>query len=325
MIAMKKKVICVLVCCIVALTTVIAGASIYMLNFSLSPDPNRHDTDSIYAILYKRLPDMRQWVDSVKANHQLRDTFITMGNGRKAHALYMRNSNARGRTAIVIHGYKDTAVKFLYLGRMYHRDIGYNILMPDLYAHGLSDGEEIQMGWKDRLDIMRWTCVAEKLFRDSLEDSQIVIHGVSMGAATTMCVAGETLPKFIRCFVEDCGYTSVWDEFTQQLKEQFGLPSFPLMYSTSLLCKLRYGWDFKEASPLNQVKKSKRPILFIHGDADTFVPTWMVSPLYKAAQGQKELWIAAHSEHAKSFIDHPDEYRRKVAGFVRKHMKAKLR
>ena len=29
------------------------GGSVYMLNFSLSPDPNRTDLDSTYAILYK--------------------------------------------------------------------------------------------------------------------------------------------------------------------------------------------------------------------------------------------------------------------------------
>ena len=39
------------------------GGSVYMLNFSLSPDPNRKDLDSTYAILYKHIPDMKTWVD----------------------------------------------------------------------------------------------------------------------------------------------------------------------------------------------------------------------------------------------------------------------
>ena len=48
-----------------------------------------------------------------------------------------------------------------------------------------------------------------------------------MGAATTMMVAGEPQRPYVKCFVEDCGYTSVWDEFSNELKTSFGLPAFP--------------------------------------------------------------------------------------------------
>ena len=138
-----------------------------------------------------------------------------------------------------------------------------------------------------------------------------------MGAATTMGVAGERLPDYIRCFVEDCGYTSVWDEFACQLRGQFGLPPFPLMYTTSALCRLRYGWTFGEASPLEQVAKCRRPMLFIHGDKDTFVPTWMVYKLYEAKPQPKQLWIAPGSGHAQAYVDHPEEYTETVREFLR--------
>lgn len=311
-----KKITRIITGVIVALVLVIAGGSVYMLNYSLSPDPDRTDTARAYARLYERYPDMRVWVDSLKACKALRDTFITMSDGRRAHALYVRNPKAEGRTAVVVHGYKDTNVKFLYLGRMYNRDLDYNILMPDLNAHGLSDGRAIQMGWKDRLDVMRWMQVADSLFRDSIKGTRMVVHGVSMGAATTMCVSGEQQPAYVKCFVEDCGYTSVWDEFSGQLREQFGLPAFPLMYTTSALCKAVYGWSFGEASPLNQVHKCRLPMLFIHGGNDTFVPTAMVYPLYRAKTGVRELWIAPGSEHAKSYHDHPAEYTRRVKTFL---------
>lgn len=315
---MKKRFLLFLAALVLIAMAVVTWGSFYMLGFSLTPDPNRHDTDSAYAGLYKRVPDMRPWVDSLKAAHKLRDTTITMDDGRRAHALYLRCDTARGRTAIMVHGYTDCAVKFLYLGRMYHRDLGCNILLPDLSAHGLSDGDAIQMGWKDRTDVMRWIGVASDLFgKDSV---RVVVHGVSMGAATTMCVSGEQLPGCVRCFVEDCGYSSVWDEFEYELDEQFGLPPFPLMWTTSALCKVKYGWSFGEASPLKQVAKCRRPMLFIHGDNDTFVPTRMVYPLYEAKPQPKELWIARGSKHARSYTDHPAEYTAKVGAFVRKWM-----
>ncbi|MBQ5720820.1 MAG: alpha/beta hydrolase, partial [Bacteroidaceae bacterium] len=139
----------------------LGAGSCYMLSYSLGEDPNRKDVDSAYNVLYRRVPDMRCWVDSLKQNGLLRDTFITMPSGERHHAIYLRADSAQGRTAIVVHGYRDTAPKYLYLGRMYHRDLGFNILMPDLHAHGLSDGEGIGMGWNERHDVIRWAEVAE--------------------------------------------------------------------------------------------------------------------------------------------------------------------
>lgn len=59
-------------------------------------------------------------------------------------------------------------------------------------------------------------------------------------------------------------------------------PPFPLLHTTSLFCQVKNKWDFKEASALEQVKKCKLPMFFIHGDKDTYVPTWMVYELYEA-------------------------------------------
>lgn len=306
----------ILLTTIVVLLTVVTGASIYMLDYSLDVDPNRKDMDSAYTALYRRMPDMKQWVDSMNARGSIKDTFLTMPTGERHHAIYFRADSACGRTAVVVHGYKDCAVKFLYLGRMYHRDFGYNVVMPDLHGHGLSEGNDIQMGWKDRLDIKRWAEMAAETFGTACGDTTVVVHGVSMGAATTMCLSGEALPDYVRCFVEDCGYTSVWDEFSGQLSEQFGLPEFPLLYSTSILCRLVNGWSFGEASPLRQVAKCNRPMLFIHGDADTFVPFSMMQRLYDAKRGEKKMWIAKGTHHAASYLDYPHEYTEKVRNFL---------
>ena len=147
--------------------------------------------------------------------------------------------------------------------------------------------------------------------------TQQVIHGISMGAATVMAVSGEHTPDYVKCFVEDCGYTGVWDEFAAQLKAQFHLPSFPLMNTTSWLCRIKYGWSFAEARQIDQVASSTKPMLFIHGDRDDFVPSWMVRPLYDAKRyGRKALFIAKGSEHAMAYRDHHEEYTREVKDFI---------
>ncbi|MDD6779097.1 MAG: alpha/beta hydrolase [Bacteroidales bacterium] len=317
---MKKNILITIAIVAAVLLLALTGGSFYMLNYSLGyahkPGDSRADTDSAYAELYRRAPDMRPWCDSLLRLRLLRDTFVTMPSGERHHAIYLRCDSARGRSAVVVHGYTDNCLKFLYLGRMYHRDLGYNILMPDLHAHGKSEGEEIQMGWKDRFDVIRWTEVAEHLFRDSEAPSRVVVHGVSMGAATTMCVSGESLPAYVQAFVEDCGYTSVWDEFSGELRAQFSLPPFPLLFCASALCKLRYGWSFGEAAPIKQVAKCQRPMLFIHGDADTYVPFAMMKPLYDAKPQPKAMWVAPGSKHADAYLDHRATYTAQVRQFL---------
>ena len=160
------------------------------------------------------------------------------------------------------------------------------------------------------------------MFRGDSTQTQIVVHGISMGGFTTMCISGEKCPPCVKCFVEDCGYTSVWDEFASEMHNEFNLPAFPLMHTTSLLCKMRYGWAFDEASAIDQLKKSTLPMLFIHGDADVFVPYSMLDQLYAAKQhGYKEKYVAHGTEHARAYTNHPEEYTQRVESFVTRFIK----
>lgn len=289
-----------------------------MIDFALLP--NKKITKS-YNTAYKRLfehhPYTKTWMDSLKSHKALHDTIIVNKEGLHLHAFYVRAAVPTSKTAILVHGYTDCAISMFHIGYLYGHDLHYNLLLPDNEHHGLSEGDAVTMGWKDRLNILQWAAVANQLFGGN---SQIVIHGISMGAATTMMVSGERQPSYIKCYVEDCGYTSVWDEYSYELKQMFGLPDFPLLYSSSLLCKLKYGWSFGEASSLKQVAKCQLPMLFIHGDNDTYVPSRMVIPLYKAKPQPKELFVVHGATHAQSYKIARKAYTNKVAQFVDKYI-----
>ncbi len=332
---MKKKFKYSLAGLIILIIIVLIGGSFYMLGFSLTPKDNKgKDIPGSYEYMRSEYPFIESWLDSLQTVGALRDTFIINPEGRQLHAIFAVAPEPTNKTAVIVHGYTDNAIRMLMIGYLYNKDLKYNIFLPDLQDQGLSQGPAIQMGWKDRLDVLNWMNIANNIFgksSDSMENkskpspqnvtTQMVVHGISMGAATTMMVSGEPQQPFVKCFVEDCGYTSVWDEFSHELKNQFSLPAFPLMYTTSLLCNAKYGWNFQEASSLNQVKKSKLPMFFIHGDADTYVPTWMVYPLYDAKSEPKELWIVPGATHAMSYRDYPQEYTERVKNFVGKYIR----
>lgn len=289
----------------------------YMCNYALLPEEHGNDIEGDRLKIQKRYPGVIEWYDALHESGQFRDTLITGEGGYKLHAVFanVKEGLKANGTAIVIHGYTDNHLCFLNLVKMYRDELGYNVLVPDLHYHGYSEGRAVQMGWLDRLDIIRWIDVAHNIWNDDF----MVLHGVSMGAATTMMVSGENLPEYVRAFVEDCGYSSVWDQYKHNLKQMFHLPPFPVLTSASIVCRNRYGWDFKEASSVNQLARCDRPMLFIHGDKDDFVPFAHLQKVYDAkTQGYKEMWVAEGSEHAMAYRDHPQEYTEKVRAFLEK-------
>lgn len=302
---------------IIVLAAILLGASQYMLNYSLRPEHRGRDMEGSWQHIVQTYPQLKPWADSLKQNQALRDTFILAPDGIKLHAYYVNAAQPTAKTAVIVHGYTDNSIRMMMIGYMYNHELNYNILLPDLRYSGLSEGTAIQMGWLDRKDVMQWMEVAHAIYGDS---TRMVIHGISMGAATTMMVSGEPQPAYVKCFVEDCGYTSVWDQFSKELKGQFGLPRFPLMYTTDWLCHIEYGWGFKEASAMKQVARCHLPMLFIHGDKDDFVPTQMVYQLYEAKPEPKELWIVPEADHARSYLLYPEEYTHRVKTFVNPYM-----
>lgn len=316
---MKKRLIYSLVALLVVFAAATTYGSFYLVDYALKSAPESHRKNWGKAMDW--YPELKPWLDSIKTEGAWSDTFAIMPDGLRAHAVCIKSRKAEGRTAVVVHGYTNNSIDMLHIARIYNKEMHYNVVLPDLHGHGLSQGDDIQMGWFDRLDVLKWIDLAPKMFSTVGDSMRLVVHGISMGAATTMCVSGEHTPDYVKCFVEDCGYTSAWDEFAHELRGRFSLPEFPLLYTASWLTQAKYGWSFKEASPLKQVAKCKKPMFFIHGDKDTFVPTWMVYPLYEAKPQPKQLWIVPGSEHAFAYRDHREEYIKKVEAFVGKYCK----
>lgn len=313
---MKKKTVIWSLAILATLAVAVIVTAHFMLVYSLQPDNRGKDLQGSFDYMYEEYPFLRPWVDSLETAGALRDTFI-VNDGARLHAYYVAAPEETRATAVIVHGYTDNAIRMFMLAHLYNHELRYNVLLPDLHYSGLSDGDCFRMGWLDRLDVMRWMDVADSIFGGT----QMVVHGISMGAATTMMVSGEEQRPFVRCFVEDCGYTSVWDEFEHELRGRFGLPAFPLLHVADWLCGVEHGWTFREASAVEQVKKCRQPMLFIHGAADDFVPTWMVYELFEAKPQPKEIWVVPGAAHAVSYRDNRDQYVWRVRNFVSRYIK----
>lgn len=233
-------------------------------------------------------------------------------------ANYIAKKNSH-KTVVLLHGFtnnKDTMGPY---AAMFHQ-MGYNVLMPDARAHGQSQGKYIGYGWPEKYDVRRWI---EKDLAKEGKKQKIVIFGVSMGGATSMMVSGIKMPSQVKAYIEDCGYTDVKSEFMHEAHDLYHLPGPVATAAVNMLSglsKANLGFYLADASAVNSVKKNDKPMLFIHGGKDPFVPTKMVYANYKAAKGPKQLWIAKKAAHARSFETYPKEYQRRVSDFLKKYV-----
>lgn len=246
---------------------------------------------------------------------------LTADDGTELAAWYFAASESTHDYAVCLHGYTNEPIGMARYVKRFH-DRGMNVLAPAARAHERSGGDYIGMGWPERLDIVAW--IGRIVQADP--EARILVFGESMGAATAMNVAGEPLPANVKCIIEDCGYTSVWDEFSLQLKDVFGLPSFPLLDIANLVCNVRAGYDFHKASSVEQLKHATVPMLFIHGDQDTFVPYDMLDQNYDACASKVKQKLTIHgATHAKSAQVDPELYWNTVEDFFDEYFRRIVR
>lgn len=235
---------------------------------------------------------------------------------RKLSATYVPAALKTTDTVIVAHGYKGNGETMANYAKMFH-ELGYNVLLPDDRAHGKSAGKYITFGWLDRLDYLDWI---KQIIQKNGDESRIVLFGVSMGGATVEMLSGEKLPEQVRCIIADCGYSNISDEMSYLLKKTFHLPKYPFMPAVRLLNQHRQGFDLDQVSSVAQLKRNYRPILFIHGDKDSYVPFKMIEANYAASKGPKEKWVVTGATHAESFWVDPVAYKQHVKRFIDRYL-----
>lgn len=280
------------------------------------PDPTVPCKDS----LFERNADN----ENLKAGYKWYDTtyhqevVIKNRKGENLHAAEFLNPSNSNTWAICLHGWTNVNREMSSYAMEYYKR-GFNVLLPDLRGHNNSEHKFVTMGWNDRLDVVDWI---KNIVKENPK-AQIVIHGVSMGGATTMMTTGEELPSNVVLAVEDCGFMGVNEIFTDQCIRKYHLPPKLVMPQSSLVNKIVNGFFFKEASCIKQLRKSKTPTLFIHGDKDEFVLPSNLDPVYNACAAPKEKYIVKGAEHAVSSHWFHEEYWQVVDNFLKKYFDVK--
>ena len=285
----------------------------FFYNLAINPNSSKKMIFGNDGLSHHELTEEEEWLEK---SSKFKDVFTNSFDGLKLHAHEVVSNKNTNKWAVTVHGYMTDAFS-LSTKALHYYDIGYNILAVDLRGHGKSKGNYIGMGYHDAKDLIEWL----KYIVSKDSECEILVHGVSMGAATVMIASSqEELPRNVKVIIEDCGYSSALEQFKYQLKKLFNVPSFPILNIANLIVKVKAGYYLNEACPIECVKNSKVPMMFVHGDDDTFVPFYMLDELYEACASEKKKLIIEGASHAHAESENPDKYWGEIDSFVNKYI-----
>ena len=212
---------------------------------------------------------------------------------------------------LMIHGYRGTAERDLCGGVQRSFALGRSALVVDQRASGKSEGHVITFGIRESRDCRSWVNYLICRFG---KDVRIILTGISMGASTVMIAAGRQLPANVIGVLADCGFSSAKEIIESVIRDR-KLPVKLLYPFVRLGARLYGGFDLEETTAEEAMKRCSLPVIFFHGEADSFVPCRMSRTCYDACAGRKLLHTVPGAGHGLAFPADQQTYIRVLGDF----------
>jgi len=185
-------------------------------------------------------------------------------------------------TMVLLHGINESKASWPYHGiaeRLARK--GYDVVLPDLRAHGDSGGKYITFGVQEKFDIK---ALINDLKRQGLVEGDIFVFGVNYGAdvalqyaAIDQRVAGvmavEPHSDFRSYAYQSLAHRLGPDEIEDVIEQAGEIANF----------------DVDSSSSVTAVAKISCPLLLVHGLLDTSAPAEGTRRIFMAAKEPKEL------------------------------------
>ena len=251
------------------------------------------------------------------------DISMKARDGLELKGYYLPAEKPSNKLAVLVHGYTATGPgEFGGFIKFYHEVLGYNVLLPDHRAHGRSEGKRIGFAALEWQDIFDWT----DIYARRLEDPEVVLHGISMGGATVMNCNANNPPDYVKCIVEDCGYTNGYEMMWLAARRDLKLNIPPIMWACAMWFRVFTGKSLrKDSDPYGNIDRFAKPTLFIHGADDPFIPKEMCERCYAAATVEKDLLLIPGAAHAMAYFIGPEAYEAKLLEWYAKWMPERVR
>lgn len=245
--------------------------------------------------------------------HSSEEAEIISRDGLKLRGRLYLHPKARA-ILVACHGYRSNGVRDFASACRYYGEHDMSILLIDQRACGRSEGRYITFGVKESEDARLWCEYAQTRF----PSLPILLAGISMGGASVLMTADD-LPANVTAILDDCGYASPWEELSYAAEHFFGKPLRWVLPGVDLWCRVLAGFHLKERDARRALKKTARPVFFVHGQADELVPYAESVKLQAACPTPSVLLSVPEAQHGMSYLVDHDRYCRAVDDFLNEY------
>ncbi len=234
-------------------------------------------------------------------------------DGTRLHAR-LRTVGDKSPIQILCHGYRSNPFRDFSGGAIEALNNRHSILMIDQRAHLESEGKAITFGIRERYDLLGWI----DFIHEKFPENDIILVGISMGGATVVAASEFEMTDKVKCIISDCPYACVRDELIHTAKKLgFMGAVYPLI---RIAGRIFGGFDTEDGDFRISISKAKTPIIILHGEADSLVPSYMSIELKDAAPDRVRHVTFPGAHHGISYLVDRERYVKEVYGFINENL-----
>jgi hypothetical protein len=211
---------------------------------------------------------------------------------------------------VISHGYTYSHHGSIKYAKMM-MNLGYNIIMYDHRFHGASGGKNSTLGYFEKDDLKQ---VIDHIFNTYGQDIYLGTYGESMGSST--CLLEQAEDERVRFVISDAGFSRLKPLISREIMKK-KLPVSLFYGIANVFVWLMTHANLNKVNPIEAIKDSTIPMLFVHGKQDDFIPYQDSIDMYKSYQGPKQLFLADYKAfHARSYYFNQEKYNHVLKEFI---------
>ena len=217
------------------------------------------------------------------------------------------------RAAIIIAGRTESLLYSYYFAEPFQR-AGYNVLVIDNRAHGLSEGKVSSLGYKEYRDIIKWC----ELLHAQFGNKHIILHGICIGASTALfAVVSKACPDYVEGLIVEGMYVNFYHSFLNPMKvDRPNRIWFPVMQEVMFHIWVLSGANVVTDGPIKRIRKLNKPILMLHSKQDQYSLPEKAQLLYDRCPAPKRLVWFDRGAHSRIRINNTEQYDNAILQFL---------
>ena len=222
------------------------------------------------------------------------------------------------KCVILVHGAGGDRVCTYPLAEQYIED-GYDVIAIDQRGCGKNEDDKVTFGIHELRDVKAMVTYA----RETLDESEVIVHGQSMGAQTTALYAADVVPGEI-----DAADAVICDSpvpgmelilrlmFGESKENAYSAMTNYLIFTSKNFMKTFDKVDFDDGDTIAKASEIKIPVMIIVSDRDEVCLPEYVEEIYGNITAEKRELVHVDSEHIMGVIDDPEGYMESVESFL---------